>query len=191
MSHIGCDSYSFVNPYLIQLETLPCKNIELVRGKLVPIIEEMAEDLHLADGIFAFQYINTGTDIQIFEMMRRPFGNQFLRLVEDCTDFPWHLAQIVAETGGDWGQVCRKQIYHPFCGHFGVMADRNGKISSICIPDDIRRHVYREFPMKGVGDEIRDYRNERATYLHFTYDSYDELVESAAKFHGRISVEVS
>ena len=66
----SCDSYSYVNPYLIQAETLPAKDIKEVQGQLISIIEEMAVDLNLSDGIFAFQYIRNGKDIQIIEMMR-------------------------------------------------------------------------------------------------------------------------
>ena len=190
IAHTGCDSYSYVNPYLIQLETLPANGLDVIRGRLVELIEEMAEDLRLADGIFAVQYVRNGSEFHIFEMMRRPFGNQFLRLVEDCTDFPWHLAQITAETGGDWNLVKRKPVVWPYCGHFGVMTRANGKVASISIPADIRNHVIREFQMKGVGDEIRDYRNERVTYLHFAYDNYEEMAAAASRMFERIKVEI-
>ena len=125
----SCDSYSYINPYLIQAETLPANDIIDVQEYLISIIEEIAKDLELSDGIFAFQYIRNGKDIQIIEMMRRPFGNQFLQLVEMNSGFPWHRAQVIAETGGDWGfldDIDISKCKIRYCGHYGIMVDKNG-----------------------------------------------------------------
>ncbi|MGM9831111.1 MAG: acetyl-CoA carboxylase biotin carboxylase subunit family protein [Paludibacteraceae bacterium] len=186
----SCDSFSYVNPYLIQAETLPAKDIDIIRDKLIRIIEEIASDLQLADGIFAFQYIRNGEDLYIIEMMRRPFGNQFLQLVEWNSDFPWHLAQVIVETGGDWGLVQRKQIDRPYCGHFGVMTDRNGKLKGWSIPEDIREHIVNMFVMKHAGDYITDYNNERVAFLHFAYDNYDEMEQAVQTYYQRIKIDL-
>lgn len=186
----SCDSYSFINPYLIQAETLPAKDINLIEESLIRIIEEMASDLNLADGIFAFQYIRNGCDFSIIEMMRRPFGNQFLKLVEYGTTFPWHLAQVVAETGGDWSLVKPKVVGKGYFGHYGVMIPSNGRLKSWSIPDDIQRHIIAQFVMKEPGDEISDYLNERVAFLHFQYDDYAEMQSSVATYNNRIKVEL-
>ena len=189
----SCDSYSYVNPYLIQAETLPAKDIEDVQDTLIAIIEEMAEDLNLADGIFAFQYIRNGKDVQIFEMMRRPFGNQFLMLVEMNSGFPWHHAQVVAETGGNWdflNGINTSEKNPIYCGHYGVMVEKNGILKSWHVPPHIQSHIIRQFVMKKSGDEIRDCLNERVAFLHFQYDSYDEMVSSVREYKNQIVVEI-
>lgn len=189
----SCDSYSYVNPYLIQCETLPAKNIQEIQELLIDIIEEMARDLNLYDGIFAFQYIRNGKDIEIIEMMRRPFGNQFLKLVEINSGFPWHRAQIVAETGGDWSfldnfDLSQNEI--KYCGHYGVMVDRNGVLKSWHVPSSIQSHITKQFIMKEPGDSITDYLNERVAFLHFQYDTYDEMVNSIKEYQQKIVVEL-
>lgn len=189
----SCDSYSYVNPYLIQAETLPAKDIEDVKPLLINIIEEMATDLALADGIFAFQYIRNGREVQIIEMMRRPFGNQFLQLVELNSHFPWHRAQITAETGGGWDfldTLDYENIPPVYCGHYGIMSSQNGKFVHCTIPDEIRKHVIRQFVMKQPGDMITDHMNERVSYLHFQYDSYNEMTDSVNDYNKQIVVEV-
>ena len=186
----SCDSYSYVNPYLIQSETLPAEGIELVKEKLITIIEDMADDLGLADGILAFQYFRNGSEIQIIEMMRRPFGNQFLKLVEYSSDFPWHLAQVIAETGGDWSLVKPIPVEKPFCGHYGVMVPRNGRLKDWHIPEDIRLHVFNQFVMKKQGDMILDHLNERVAFLHFEYGSMSEMQEAVRTYYSRIKVEL-
>lgn len=190
VSYDSCDSFSIVNPYLIQAETLPAKDIDQVKNRLIAIIEDMATDLQLADGIFAFQYIRKGSDIYIFEMMRRPFGNQFLQLVEWNTDFPWHKAQIIAETGGDWNLIHRKNIDKPYCGHYGVMTSSNGVIKSWSIPQNIENHICNRFVMKQLGEKIDDHLNERIAFLHFQYDSYQEMVDSVKEYNNQIKIEL-
>lgn len=189
----SCDSYSYTNPYLIQAETLPAKDIDDIQNQLVSIIEEIATDLNLADGIFAFQYIRNGKKFQIIEMMRRPFGNQFLKLVELNSGFPWHRAQVTAETGGDWNFLDNLNIGHcktVYCGHYGVMAEKNGKLRDWCMPTIIENHLISQFIMKIPGDEILDYQNERIAYLHFKYDSYQEMVDSVKEYGRQIVIEV-
>lgn len=186
----SCDSYSYVNPYLIQAETLPAKDIETVRDKLISIIEYIAKDLNLADGIFALQYIRNGADVNIIEMMRRPFGNQFLKLVEYTTNFPWHFAQVIVETGGDWSLVKQIPIEHPNCGHYGVMINRNGILKKWSIPQDIKEHVIEEFIMKQSGDVIEDYLNERVAFLHFAYDDFQQMQDDIKDYYSKINVEI-
>ena len=189
----SCDSYSYVNPYLIQAETLPAYDIAAVQEHLISIIEEIAKDLSLSDGIFAFQYIRNGSDIQLIEMMRRPFGNQFLKLVEMNSGFPWHYAQVVAETGGDWSflndlNTNKSQIR--YCGHYGIMVDKNGILKSCNIPEIVKKHVVKEFVMKNVGDRIDDHMNERIAFLHFEYDSYEEMTQEVKEYTKLINVEL-
>lgn len=184
----SCDSYSYVNPYLIQSETLPAKDIIDIQDYLISIIEEIAIDLELSDGIFAFQYIRNGKNIQIIEMMRRPFGNQFLQLVEMNSGFPWHHAQVIAETGGDWSfldKINYSNLKIRYCGHYGVMVNRNGILKSWNIPESIKKHIVKEFVMKETGDRIEDHMNERIAFLHFEYDSYDEMINNV-KDYGRL-----
>lgn len=185
----SCDSFSYVNPYLIQTETLPAKDIDDIKDSLISIIEEIAKDLNLADGIFAFQYIRNGKDFQIIEMMRRPFGNQFLQLVEQNSGFPWHLAQVIAETGGNWNEIdfCEKGE-ETYCGHYGVMAEKNGQLQSWSIPLDIQQRITKSFIMKQPGEFINDYMNERVAFLHFAYDDYNEMTEAVKEYRNRIEV---
>lgn len=188
----SCDSYSYVNPYLIQSETLPASDIETIQDQLVSIIEEMATDLGLADGIFAFQYIRNGEKFQIIEMMRRPFGNQFLKLVEISSGFPWHKAQITAETGGNWDFLDNPNTPKDVvcCGHYGVMASRNGVLKSYALPSSVEDHIINRFVMKKVGDEIVDHLNERIEFIHFQYDTYYEMMNDIRCLNDLVMVDV-
>ncbi len=191
VSYTSCNSYSPVNPYLIQTETLPADNIGEISSELCGIIEKTAEQLELCDGIFAFQLIRNGKDFNIIEMMRRPFGNQFLQLVEDNTDFPWHKAQLMVQLGLDAGILQRKPVKRRFCGHHGIMAPKNGVVKGYNIPESIASHVYKKVEICPAGSEITNYLNQRIAYIFYEYDSPEEMKCAAAGFNRDISVEMA
>lgn len=189
-SFTSCNSYSPINPYLIQTETLPAENIEEISGELCGIIEKMASQLDLSDGIFAFQLIRNGKSFNIIEMMRRPFGNQFLQLVEDNTDFPWHKAQLMAQLGLDCGTLKRIPKKRNFCGHHGIMAPRNGVVKSYYIPESISGHIYKKVETCPPGHEITNYLSQRIAYIFYEYGSLEEMNRAAADFNHDILVEM-
>ena len=190
VSYTGCNSYSPINPYLIQSETLPAENMSQISDELCRIIEKMAEELKLADGVFAFQLIRNGKSFNIIEMMRRPFGNQFLQLVEDNTDFPWHRAQILAQTGKSSSGIDRIQQKRRFCGHHGIMAPRAGIVKSYDIPKNIKKHIYKTVEMCPPGNSINNCMNERVAYIFYEYESLDEMNEAVVRFNSEITVEM-
>ncbi|MBQ9116338.1 MAG: hypothetical protein IJY04_04895, partial [Clostridia bacterium] len=175
VSYTGCDSYSPINPYLIQSETLPAADMEEISGELCEVIEDIASELSLADGVFAFQLIRNGREYNIIEMMRRPFGNQFLQLVEDNTSFPWHRAQLMAQLGLDPALAAAIPKKRAFCGHHGIMAPRNGVVKSYTVPEHIAKHVYKTVETCPPGDEITNHLNQRIAYIFYEYADGDEM----------------
>ena len=171
----SCDCYSYVNPYLIQAETLPAEGIENYQDQLVRIIENIASDLNLNDGIFCLQYIVKDNQPYIIEGMRRIFGNQFTCLLEKITGFPWNEAYIrTALNMGYEGMKCGEPSANGF-GHYGVMAESNGKILDYSINPELSAHVYKEIEMFKIGDEIKDYLNERIKYLFYEFDDMKDM----------------
>ena len=191
VSYTGCNSYSPINPYLIQAETLPAEGLDEIASPLIAIIEDIAKELSLADGVFAFQLIRSGKEFHIIEMMRRPFGNQFLQLVEDNTDFPWHKAQLYAQLGLDGSTLERIPLKRRFCGHHGIMAPKNGTVLSYTIPEEIEKHIYKKVEMCPPGGEITNCMNERIAYIFYEYESLAEMNEAVKGFNERIVIEMA
>lgn len=186
---ISNNSYSPINPYLIQSETLPAEGIELVKDELYSIIENMAQKLHLADGILAFQFIRKDNKPYIIEMMRRPFGNQFLTLAELNSGFPWHKAQLIAETGGNWNEVTLGEPKMRFCGHHGIMATQNGVVKEYKIAPEIEKHVFKKIEMIAPGEVVKDYMNERIAYIYYEYENLNEMNEAVRHFNEGIEIK--
>lgn len=183
------DCYSPINPYLIQSETLPAQNIDSIKSELEGIILKIVNDLDLYDGIFCLQYIVCNGKPYVIEMMRRCFGNQFLTLARANTGFPWERAYILAAVGKKTIDIkCEKQ-FAKYCGHHGIMANRNGIVKGYAINESIKKHIFYTINMIPSGGRINDYLNERVAYIYYKYDNYDEMIEAVKTFNDHIKVE--
>lgn len=186
----SCNSYSPINPYLIQSETLPATDIERVQKQLCDIIEDMASDLHLVNGILALQYIMSDGKPYIIEMMRRCFGNQFLTLMDEITGFPWEEAYIKAAIGEDCHDIVKRDPAMRFCGHHGIMATRNGVLKDYHIPESIQKRLFKKIDIIRPGEEITDYLNQKIAYLYYRYDNQEEMNREVKEFNKKIKIEM-
>lgn len=184
----SCNCYSPINPYLIQSEILPADNIDKHEPELKSIIEEIASDLDLVDGIMALQYIVKDGKPYIIETMRRAFGNQFLMLADKVTGFPWEEAYIKAAIGESCEDLEIIKPEYTYCGHHGIMAPHNGTIESYEISSDIQPHIFKKIDMLSPDKKINDYLNERIAYIYYHYDSKDEMVDAIKCYNSKIKI---
>ena len=195
----SCNCYSPINPYLIQSETFPADDIDAHREELTSLVEGMCEELDLRDGVFAFQYMMKNGQIYIIEMMRRPFGNDFLSLCAMTTGFDMVEGHIRSQLGMD----CRclvDTMHEPdrkYIGHHGVMAPAEGEVFGFEIPEDIASHIFTRVDMltedmiaAGQTLTIHDHTKERVTYIFYQYDDRDEMNAAVATFNDRIKVRM-
>lgn len=184
------DIYCMRNPYLVQAETYPATDFEQVRAQLHDIIHKMADDLALADGILSFQYIVVDGVPYIIDMMRRCFGNETLLLADEMTGFPWEKAYIMASLGLDCTAITRTAPTSRYCGHFGIMAEKNGVIHSYAIPDDIEKRLFKKTINMRPGDIIANCMTEKIAHIYFRYDDFDQMKREVAGYNERIEVRV-
>lgn len=185
----SCNCYSPINPYLIQSEVLPADYIEDLEPQLKEIVENMAEDLDLVDGILALQYIVRDGKPYIIEMMRRSFGNQFLTLTDKITGFPWEEAYIKAALGESLDKLNIIEPEYKYCGHHGIMAPHDGKILKYEIPEEIQSHLFMKIDMlDDTHRMINDHLNQRIAYIYYHYDSKEEMVNAVKNFNRDIKV---
>ena len=185
----SCNCYSPIYPYLIQSEVLPADYIEDLEPQLKEIVENMAEDLDLVDGILALQYIVRDGKPYIIEMMRRSFGNQFLTLTDKITGFPWEEAYIKAALGESLDNLNIIKPEYKYCGHHGIMAPHDGKILKYEIPEEIQSHLFMKIDMlDDTHRMINDHLNQRIAYIYYHYDSKEEMVNAVKNFNRDIKV---
>lgn len=186
----SCNCYSPINPYLIQAETFPADNIAEHEAELRGLMLQICNDLDLRDGIFAFQYMMKDNKIFIIEMMRRPFGNQFLTLCGKVTGFNWEEGHIRSQLGIPCTDMECKEPEMKYCGHHGVMASKDGIVTGYEIPEDIEAHLWMKVDMIQPNCDltIENHMKERVTYIYYKYDDRDEMNAAVAHFNDRIKV---
>lgn len=182
--------YCMRNPYLVQAETYPATNFDRVEPKLRKMIHAMATDMHLADGIFSFQYIVRDDTPYVIDMMRRCFGNETLLLADMRTGFPWEEAYIRASLGMDCTRLERAIQTYQYCGHYSVMADRNGTLKEWSLPEDIEARLFKKTVNMKTGEVIHNYLTEKIAHIYFHYDDLETMNSEIVKFNDIINVRI-
>ena len=182
--------YCMKNPYLVQAETYPAENFDAVKPKLHEIMQAMAEDLVLVDGILSFQYIVRNGVPYVIDMMRRCFGNETLQLSSAMTGFPFEEAYVRAALGGDVSGITRGLPRFRFCGHYGVMAPENGFLESWSLPEDIKSRTFKTLVNILPGQEIHNCMNEKIANIYFTYDDMEQMNREIVGYNDRVPVSV-
>ncbi len=190
ISSISCDCFSPINPYLIQSELLPAREIEKIEDELHSIIEKICNELNLVDGMFTLQYIVKDEKPYVIEMMRRCLGNQFLTAAGAVTGFPWEEALIRAETGMNLDELkCTKPIAK-FAGHHGIMVQKNGVVNGYVIDKKVEEHIFKKIDIFKPGETINDYMNERVAYIYYSYDNREDAEYAVKHMNEFIRVDI-
>ena len=182
--------YCMRNPYLVQAETYPATNFDVVENQLREIIHKMADDLDLADGIFSFQYFKMNGVPYVIDMMRRCFGNETFLLADKRTGFPFEEAYIRASLGMDCTNLKLDDQTYKFCGHYGIMADKNGFLKNWTLPDDIENRLFKKTVNIEIGEEIHNYMTEKIAHIYFHYDDLETMNREIVGYNDRINVMV-
>ncbi|HOR22375.1 MAG TPA: ATP-grasp domain-containing protein [Ruminococcus sp.] len=182
--------YCMKNPYLVQAETYPAENFSQVKDKLHNVIHKMADLLDLADGILSFQYIVKDGQPYVIDMMRRCFGNETLQLSEIMSGFPFEEAYIRAALNMPLDGLVRQEPTVHFCGHYGIMADRNGILKDWTVPEDIKNRTFKTLINIQIGQRINDHMNEKIAHIYFTYEDMETMNKEIIEYNNRINVEL-
>lgn len=189
ISSVSNDCFSPINPYLIQAELFPARNIEKIEAELHATIEKICRELDLVDGMLTLQYIVKDGKPYIIELMRRALGNQYLTVATAMNGFAWDEALIRAETGMDLSELKSGEPLAKYAGHHGIMARRNGVLKSYTIPDELKAHIWQTIEMLKPGERLNDYMNERVAYIYYKYDNYDEALDAVLHMNDNIKIE--
>lgn len=186
---VSNDTYSPINPYLIQSETLPAVGIEKIEDELHEFIERICEELDLVDGMFTLQYIVKDGKPYIIEMMRRALGNQFLTVAGAVSGFPWEEALVRAETGMPLDELEWSDPLSPYVGHHGIMANHEGVVDGYDIDPSVEEHVFKKIEILHPGDKITDHLNQRVAYIYYAYSDRDEMIDTVSRINDLIHID--
>jgi biotin carboxylase len=169
------NEYSILNPYRVEIDTFPADNWEKAYPILVEQIEKIANILQLKDGIFHLQYIMQDGKPWIIEVMRRVLGNMYSVPANMLNGIDWDYWEVRAKCGLDCGNIPHNINQEGCYAYKAIMADKNGIINNISIPDNYKKYIYDEFMLMDKGDIVTDYRREPIGFLFMMFSNPNEM----------------
>lgn len=169
------NEYSIINPYRVEIDTFPADNWKDVYPVLVEQIEKMARLLSLKDGIFHLQYIYQDGKPWIIEVMRRVLGNMYSVPANMLTGTDWDYWETRARCGMDCSGIPRNTVQEGCFAYKAIMADTEGKIKQIKIPESYSKYVFEQFFVHKEGDVITDHKKDPVGFLFMMFSGQEEM----------------
>lgn len=184
------NEYSFLNPYRVEIDTYPADNFAQVEKVLIGQIEKIASLLHLKDGIFHLQYIMDGRDPQIIEVMRRILGNMYSVPANLLNGIDWDYWETRAKCGLSCSNFPRNVMQEGFYAYKTVLAEKNGQIKSICIPEKYDKFRIGQCLLKKPGDYIENYKSEPIGFVFFMFSAMEQMRQVLIEEYDNSMVEI-
>lgn len=185
------NEYSIVNPYRVEIDTYPATTSECVEKQLVGIVEGIAEDLNLSDGIFHMQYIFSNNRIYIIEVMRRVLGNMYSVPANRLNNMDWDYWECRAKTGLNMDGFPLSVSQEGYYAYKAILADHNGTIQNVVIHDDLKKHVFYEYRIWSEGYTVTSHLSQPLGFIFMIFDSYDEMDDVLIKGYGGVEITYS
>lgn len=185
------NEYSMINPYRVEIDTFPADKDSQVSGLLIEQIEKMAKVLSLQDGIFHLQYImNPDGKVQIIEVMRRTIGNMYWYPASMRNGFDWNYWEARARCGLSCEGFPKGLVPEGFYAYKAILAEENGTIQSIQIPEKYEKNLIRTVILKQEGDLITHCTSEPIGFFFFNFSSAEEMRQVLVEDYNNSSVTV-
>jgi hypothetical protein len=159
----------------VEIDTFPADGWEKVYPILIEQIEKIADILQLKDGIFHLQYIMQDGKPWIIEVMRRVLGNMYSVPANMLNGIDWDYWEVRAKCGLDCTGIPHNINQEGCYAYKAIMADKNGIINNISIPDNYKKYIYDQFMLMDKGDIVNDYRREPIGFLFMMFSNPEEM----------------
>ncbi|QEP42792.1 ATP-grasp domain-containing protein [Ectothiorhodospiraceae bacterium BW-2] len=168
--------YHWLNPYQIAYSSGPYHPSADHKSYLRGVVERIASELKLTDGLIHGQYLQQGDQLYIIEFTRRTPGDWYAIPVEYLTQFSYTLNTL----NGYLGQPLTLASQSIKTGHYVIryapMASRNGILVDLTLNERLQPHLLTGYAYLQSGDRIDDYRRQRLGVYLFKFNSYSSMM---------------
>lgn len=175
VAYCSNNEYSFVNPYRVEIDTFPADGWEQCSQILIEQIEKIARLLKLKDGIFHLQYIYAEGKPWILEVMRRTIGNMYHVLGNAINGVFWEYWEARARCGLDCSDFPQPVKQEGFYAYKTILAQQNGIIKDIHIPEEYRKYIFASTMLLKTGDAVVNYLSQPVGLLFMMFSSKEEM----------------
>lgn len=169
------NEYSFVNPFLVEIDTYPADNFESIKSFLLNEIERMCSIMKLKDGIFHIQYLLKDNQPYIIEAMRRVLGNLYMIPAERHTGINWDYWEARTHCGLDCSVFPASSKEDKFYAYKTIMGNKNGRIKKINIPETFKQYIFDKYFLWNPDKPVENYLFEQLGFLFFIFDTKKEM----------------
>lgn len=180
------DELSVVNPYRVEMDLFPAKNIEKYQEILISQVELIAEKLQLVDGIFHLQYIESCGHIYIIEVMRRIIGNMYSVPASKANDFDWDYWEAKALIGLECNGVPRRKETKGFFAYRAIIPPRDGILKEIKIDASIESYIFHKIILEKPGTVIENYKASTIGIVFMQFKSREEMQKMMIEQYDKI-----
>lgn len=184
------DELSVVNPYRVEMDLFPAKNIDKYEEILISQVELIAEKLQLVDGIFHLQYIESCGKIYIIEAMRRIIGNMYSVPASKVNDFDWDYWEAKALIGSNCEGVPKRMETNGYFAYRAIIAPRNGVIKEIKINKEMEPYIFQKIILEKPGSVIENYKASTIGIVFMQFNSREEMQKIMIEQYEKIQVVV-
>lgn len=175
VAHATANDYSYINPYLTNSGKFPADYGVEATDYLIPVVERVAEELDLVDGLLHLQYIrDTKGNFWIIEMMRRSPGNNYTTCLSYSTSVDWQEWILRAEAGQDVSAFPEMHDSHGIFAYHSIMSDKNGCVKRVELEDVLTNNVIQYNEWNGTGSIITDFLNEKVGNIQLRFSDKSE-----------------
>lgn len=163
--------------YMVSKGSYPAsyENAEYIDKTVCGEIEKIATELNLVDGLFHLQYIVSGGEPYIIEVMRRTPGNWDTCLSSIASGVEWNKWIIRAEAGMDCHGFPMGRKQSGYWGYYCLLGKKNGIMKGMRISDEIKNNIIRSDRWEDDGFEITDYEHQKLGIFQFWFSSKEEM----------------
>lgn len=132
------------NPFMVAAASVPSILADDVKKSVDTIIEVIAENLSLVDGIFHVQFIMSARGPVIIEVCRRPPGDLYVDFVSKSTGYDYAAAIVKGFLGIPLDQVMLNENVSPFV-RYCVMSEYGGRVRNVVYSRELQEMIADEY----------------------------------------------
>lgn len=176
-----------LNPYLVAGASTPGDIPQSALDALVNYVENIAQHLHLVDGLFHLQFILRNGVPYIIDPCRRAPGDLYIQFVQEATGVDYAAAIVRAESGQSIADI----QHQPIQGYYArecIMTDRTGVLEDIQYSPEIQGNIISQLIWGKPGDQIEDVLTYKAGIVFLKFANSGELQSKLDQFHHLIEI---
>ena len=180
------DEHYFINPYLVSGASTSLHYTKHIALELNRVLETIAQDLKLCDGLLHVQFILSNGRPYLIEICRRTPGDLYVKLVEYATGFRMSEAIVKSALGMPIESYTLEAL--KYITRHCVMSDTKGIVKNVRY-GSFQHRLFDKMVFYKPGDLIENIMTYKAEIDFFKYDDREDERHSLEILQREVAIE--